>query len=71
MALGATFTIKEDGYEPETYLMVGKQEADPQNGKISDESPIGKALLGHQAGDIVQVELPSGGNIQLEIIAIA
>ena len=51
--------------------MVGKQEADPQNGKISDESPIGKALLGHQAGDIVQVELPSGGNIQLEIIAIA
>lgn len=71
VALGATFTIREDGYEPETYLMVGKQEADPQNGKISDESPIGKALLGHQVGDIVQVELPSGGNIQLEIIAIA
>lgn len=70
VTIGASVTIKEADYEPETYFLVGKQESDPQNGRISHESPIGKALLGHQVGDIVQVDLPNGGKIHLEILSI-
>src|SRR5512144_517121 len=43
--VGSTVTVQEAGFEPETYFMVGAKEADPRNGKISNESPIGKALL--------------------------
>lgn len=46
--------------EEETYTIVGFTQADPLNGKLSDESPIGKALIGHKEGDIVDVETPGG-----------
>ena len=46
--------------EKETYRIVGSTEADPLGGRISDESPIGKALLGHRKGDEVEVETPGG-----------
>lgn len=42
------------------YKIVGSNDTDPKNGKISDESPIGKAILGHKEGDVVEVETPSG-----------
>jgi transcription elongation factor GreA len=58
--VGATVTIQEDGFEEETYTIVGAAEANPREGKISNESPIGKAILNHRAGDEVQVETPDG-----------
>jgi len=58
--LGATITIQEAEYPPDTYLVVGAKEADPQNGRISNESPIGKALMGKKKGDTVKVKTPSG-----------
>lgn len=70
VSLGARVTIKEADYPPETYHLVGRNEADPQDGKISHESPIGKALMGHKVGDIVEVTLPNGATIKLEILKI-
>ncbi len=70
VSLGAKITIKEDGYPPETYHLVGRKEANPRNGKISHESPIGNALIGHKVGDIVKVNLPNNNSIELEILAI-
>lgn len=67
--VGASVTIQEGEYPPETYLIVGAKEADPRNGKISHESPIGSALIGCKAGDEVQVGTP-GGSIKLKILNI-
>jgi transcription elongation factor GreA len=59
--LGSKVTISEVGSgEKEHYIIVGSAEADPMNGRISNESPIGKALLGHKVNDVVQVQTPSG-----------
>lgn len=58
--VGATVTIQEDGTEEETYTIVGAAEANPREGKISNESPMGRALLNHRVGDDVQVETPDG-----------
>ena len=55
--------------EQETYQVVGSQEADPMNGRISEESPFGKALLGQKCGTVVVVEAPAG-NIKYKIIDI-
>ena len=60
VALGAKITIIEDGNPPELYHLVGAAEADPTKGKISNESPLGKALLGRRMGDAVQVHAPAG-----------
>lgn len=67
--VGARISVQEDGFDPEDYYMVGPKEADPANGRISHESPIGKALLGHREGDEVIVETP-GGQVQLKILKI-
>lgn len=69
VALGARVTIQEDGFPAETYHLVGAKEADPRNGKISNESPIGRALLGHKVGDVVEAETPNG-IIRLKILKI-
>jgi transcription elongation factor GreA len=58
--IAATVTIQEDQNEPEVYTIVGPAEASPREGRISHESPFGKALLNHKAGDIVHVEAPDG-----------
>lgn len=58
--VGSTVTIQEDGYEEETYTIVGAAEANPRDGRISNESPIGKAILNHRTGEEVQVEAPDG-----------
>jgi len=70
VSLGAKITIQEEGYPPETYHLVGRKEANPRNGKISHESPIGKALMGHKVGDVVKVELPNNNSTEFEILAI-
>jgi len=58
--VGAHVTIQEDGNEPETYIIVGPAEANPREGYISNESPLGRALLDHRAGDKVRVDAPAG-----------
>ena len=67
--IGAHVTIQEDDSPPEIYQLVGPKEADPANGRISYESPIGRALMAHQVGDVVVVEIPNG-NIKLKILKI-
>jgi len=60
--VGSTVTVAEVGFEDEeeTYHIVGVHEADPANGRISNESPIGKALLGAKVGQTVKVNAPAG-----------
>ena len=58
--VGSTVTIQENGSEEETYTIVGAAEANPREGKISNESPMGRAILSHRAGDEVQIDTPDG-----------
>ncbi|MCL4531477.1 MAG: transcription elongation factor GreA [Chloroflexi bacterium] len=60
IAIGSTVTIQEQGFEEEKFTIVGAAEANPREGKISNESPIGKAILGHKVSDVVPVETPNG-----------
>jgi transcription elongation factor GreA len=69
VAVGSTVTVQEDNFDPETYYLVGAKEADPRNGKISNESPIGRALMDHKVGDVVEAETP-GGKIRFKILKI-
>ncbi len=64
--IGATVTVQEETYAEEEYFLVGPKEADPINGRISYESPIGKALIGHKVGDSIKIETP-GGSLNLKI----
>ncbi len=70
--IGSTVTIAEEGFEDEeeVYKIVGAQEADPIEGFISNESPIGKALIGNKAGAVVSANTP-GGTMSFKIIKIA
>ncbi len=67
--VGSKVTVKEPDYEPEEYIIVGHAEADPRLGRISNESPLGQALLNHKAGDKVKVEAP-GGAFEIDIISV-
>jgi transcription elongation factor GreA len=59
--LGSRVTIVDlETGDKEQYLIVGSAEADPQNGRISCESPVGRALLGHKVNDVVTVQVPDG-----------
>ncbi len=58
--VAAKVTIQEGDNEPELYTIVGPAEANPRTGRISNESPLGRALLDHRAGDIVRVDAPGG-----------
>ena len=59
--VGSCVVIQEEGSkEKEEYSIVGVAEANPAEGKISNESPLGRALLNHKEGDIVQVDAPAG-----------
>jgi transcription elongation factor GreA len=69
VTVGSHITVQEEGFEPETYYLVGAKEADPRNGRISNESPIGKALMDHKVGDVVEAETP-GGKIRFKILKI-
>src|SRR5215210_4711561 len=69
VTVGSSVTIQEEDFPPETYDLVGAKEADPRNGKISNESPIGRALMDHKVGDIVETETPNG-KIALKILKV-
>lgn len=58
--VAARVTIQEDGNEPETFIIVGAPEANSREGRISNESPLGRALMDHRAGDVVRVDAPAG-----------
>ena len=69
VTVGSHVTVQEADFDPETYYLVGAKEADPPNGKISNESPIGKALMDHKVGDVVEAETP-GGKIKFKILKL-
>ena len=70
VSIGNTVSIKYvDDEEEDEYKIVGSQEADPFESKISNESPIAKALLGHKVGDVVSVSSPNG-SYEVEITEI-
>lgn len=66
--IGSTVTLKHASGKEMSFQVVGTVEADPLNGKISDESPMGMALIGHKLGDTV--EIASNGDSEYEIIKI-
>ena len=65
--VGDTVVIQEDNAKPEEYIIVGAAEADPRAGKISNESPLGRALLNHRPGDVVTVDAP-GGSFKVKVV---
>lgn len=60
ITVGMEVTIQEEGEKPEKYVIVGAAEASPRDGRISNESPLGRALLGKKVGDKIQVDAPAG-----------
>jgi transcription elongation factor GreA len=58
--VGVEVTVQEEGEPPETFMIVGAAEANPREGKISNESPLGAALMGRKVGDKVKVAAPAG-----------
>lgn len=67
--IGSVVKISFPGSDPETYQIVGVTEANPREGKISHESPIGKALVGKRAGETALVQTP-GGESKLNVLEI-
>jgi transcription elongation factor GreA len=67
--VGATVTVQEEGFDPEVYMLVGATEADPRHGRISNESPIGRALLGKRVGDTAVAATPNG-ETRLKILKV-
>ena len=70
VTIGATVTVSEPGAEPEKFRVVGSAEADPTQGRISNESPLGRALLGKAVGDAAKYSTPAGGQLEFHILAI-
>ena len=70
VTLGSFWTVKDldDEFE-DKYEIVGSQEANPREGRISDDSPVGKGLIGHRAGDTVTIAAPAG-EIRLEVLSV-
>ena len=60
VTLGSTVTVSDEAGEPAVYTIVGSAEASPANGRISNESPVGRAIMGHKRGDHVEVLTPGG-----------
>lgn len=71
IGIGSHVKFKDEDDDVDEYDIVGSTEADPLNGKISDESPVGAAMLGHKVGDKVEVTLPSGAVSVYEILEIS
>ncbi|MDM8202548.1 MULTISPECIES: transcription elongation factor GreA [Allofournierella] len=71
VSVGTHVKIEDEDGEVEEYDITGSTEADPLNGKISDESPVGAALMGQKVGQTVTVSLPNGGTIDFKILEIS
>ncbi len=71
VSVGSTVKLKDLEFdEIETYYLVGSTESDPMNNRISDESPLGKALLGKKVGERISVDAPSG-EVPYEILEVS
>ncbi|HPW34594.1 MAG TPA: transcription elongation factor GreA [Candidatus Paceibacterota bacterium] len=70
VSVGLSVAIKPKGKNPVTYSIVGSHDANPTENKISNVSPIGRALLGHKVGDVVKVKTPKGEELEYEIVDI-
>ncbi len=70
IAIGSTVHVKDGSGRVVQYHIVGSSEARPGEGRISNESPVGKALLGKKPGDTVDVKLPKGGTTSYSIVSI-
>ena len=70
VTLGSIVLVKDlDEDFEDKYEIVGSQEANPREGRISDDSPVGKGLIGHRAGDTVTIPVPAG-EIRLEVLSV-
>jgi len=67
--VGVTVTVRESGKDSETYTIVGPAEANPREGRISNESPLGRALMDHRQGETVHVDAP-GGSFNVKIVKV-
>lgn len=67
--VGSTVTIREGDSPEEIYTIVGPAEAEPRAGRISNESPLGRALMDHHAGDVVRVDAP-GGSFTVSLLKV-
>ena len=67
VSVGDTVMIQENEESPEEYTIVGAAEADPRSGKISNESPLGRALINHRPGDVITVDAP-GGSFKVKLL---
>ncbi len=65
VVFGATVTVLDDEDKPQRYQIVGQTEADARHGRISYDSPLGRALIGKQVGEEVEVTVPSGDRFYL------
>jgi transcription elongation factor GreA len=66
--IGSTIEVRANG-KNQKFMIVGSEEASPKDGKISNESPLGKAFLGHKAGETIEVETP-GGKMSYKIVSV-
>lgn len=71
ISVGSHVCIRDEDGEEEEYDITGSAESDPMNGKISDASPIGAALIGHGEGEKVEIMLPSGSSVIYEVVKIS
>ena len=71
VSVGSHVKIRDEDGDEDEYDITGSTEADPLAGKISDESPIGAALIGHSVGERVDVTLPNGSTVVYEIVEIS
>lgn len=67
--IGSKVTVEVDG-QKEHYVIVGSAEAAPAEGRISNDSPVGRALMDHKAGDLVQMSVPAG-TIEMRIVSVS
>lgn len=67
--IGSKVTLKPEDGEEEYYVIVGHAEANPRTGRVSNESPMGKSLLNHKAGDKVKIDAP-GGAFLVDILKV-
>ena len=70
VGIGTHIKVKDADGDVDEYDITGSTEADPLNGKISDESPVGAALIGHVIGDVVAITLPNGAIVTYEVLEI-
>ena len=71
VSVGSTVRVNDKTFdEVVEYQILGRNQADPDEGIISDQSPVGKALLGHAVGETVKADLPTGATLEMEILAI-